>query len=82
MGLQTLHQELKSNLLSFCRNVDEGYFLLSSNKNDMIQYELMLSPFKSKWEICMLQSWVPGFSPDNPSNLAFSTWISLPHYDF
>ena len=25
----------------------------------------------------MLQSWVPGFNPDNPSNLAFPTWVSL-----
>ena len=25
----------------------------------------------------MLQSWVPGFNHDNPSNLAFPTWVSL-----
>lgn len=25
----------------------------------------------------MLQSWVPGFNPNNPSNLAFPTWVSL-----
>lgn len=25
----------------------------------------------------MLQSWIPGFNPDNPSNLAFPTWVSL-----
>ena len=25
----------------------------------------------------MIQSWVPGFNPDNSSNLAFPTWVAL-----
>lgn len=37
----------------------------------------MVSPFRSKWGACMLQSWVPRFNPDNPNNLAFPMWISL-----
>lgn len=46
----------------------------------------MLSPHKLKWGTCMLQSWVPRFNPDNPSNLAFPTWVtlkdlSLEHHD-
>ena len=42
----------------------------------------MVSPFRSKWGTCMMQSWVPGFNPNNLSNLAFPTWVSmrnLPH---
>lgn len=42
----------------------------------------MLFPFKSHWGTCMLQSWVLGFNPDNPSNLAFPTWISLRNMSF
>ena len=30
----------------------------------------------------MLQSWVLGFNPDNPSNLAFPTWIALRQLPF
>ena len=53
---------------------------------DVLYNALMLSPFKTKWGTCMLQSWIPGFNPDNPSNLAFPTCIALrrlsyEHYD-
>ena len=77
MWIQALHQELRGNTLSFCRNVGKGYFILSGDNEDALTQALMLTPFRSKWGTCMLQSWVPGFNPDNPSNLAFPTWVSL-----
>lgn len=45
----------------------------------------MFFPSK-KGGTCMLQSWVHGFNPDNPSNLAFPTWdtlrsLSYKHHD-
>ena len=30
----------------------------------------------------MIQSWVPRFNPDNPSNLAFPTWVALRRLPF
>ena len=30
----------------------------------------------------MIQSWVPGFNPDMPSNLAFPTWVALRNLPF
>ena len=30
----------------------------------------------------MFQSWIPGFDPDNPSNLAFPTWVALRRLPF
>lgn len=42
----------------------------------------MLSPFKSKWDTCILQSWIPGFNLDNPSNLTFPTWVGLRRLPF
>ena len=60
-----------------CRNVGKGYFLLKGDDKDTLNTALMVSPFRSKWGTCMLQSWVPGFNPNNPSNLAFPTWVSL-----
>ena len=42
----------------------------------------MLSPFKSKWGTCMFHSWIPGFNPENSSNLAFLTWLVLRRLPF
>ena len=63
--------------MSLCRNVEKGFFFLSGEDKDVLNKALMASPFRSKWGTCMLQSWVPGFNPDNPINLAFPTWVSL-----
>ena len=77
MWIQALNQELGESGLAFYRNVGKGYFLLKGEDTDALNNALMLSPFISKWGICMLHSWVLGFNPDNPINLAFPTWISL-----
>jgi hypothetical protein len=82
MWIQALNQELRGNTLSFCRNVGKGYFILSGDIEDALTQALMLTPFRSKWGTCMLQSWVPGFNLDNPSNLAFPTWVSLRNMPF
>lgn len=50
---------------------------MSGEDKDALNNALMLSPFMSKWGACMIQSWVRGFNPDNLSNLAFPTWVSL-----
>ena len=68
--------------MSFCMNVGKGYIFLRGEDLDAIHNALMLSPFKSKWDTCMLQSWVPGFNLDNPSNLAFPTWVALRRLSF
>ena len=60
----------------------KGYFILSGDNEDVLSNALMLTPFRSKWGTCMLQSWAPEFNPDNPSNLAFSTWVSLRNMPF
>lgn len=48
MWIQTLNQELRGSTLTFCRNVGEGYFLLSGEDKDALHNALMLSPFRSK----------------------------------
>jgi hypothetical protein len=82
LWIQALNQELRGNTLAFCRNVGKGYFILSGDNEDALTQALMLTPFRSKWGTCMIQSWVPGFNPDNPSNLAFPTWVSLRNMPF
>ena len=75
--LQALNQKIGDSVLTFCMNVGKGYFFLKGEDSDALNRALMLSPYKSKWGTCMIQSWVPGFNPDNPSNLAFPTWVAL-----
>ena len=82
LWLQSLNPELKGCTLLFCMNVGKGYFFLEGNDQDVLCNALMLSPYKTKWGTCMLQSWVPGFNPDNPSNLPFPTWIALQNLPF
>ena len=77
LWIQALNQKLRGNALSLCRNVGKGFFLLRSEDKDTLNALLMVSPFRSKWGTCMLQSWIPRFNPNNPSNLAFPTWVSL-----
>ena len=77
LWIQTLNQKLKGSALSLCRNVGKRFFLLKGEDRDALNTALMASPFRSKWGMCMLQSWVPGFNPDNPNNLASPTWVSL-----
>ena len=80
--LEGLNQRIGDNVLSFCMNVGKGYFFLKGEDPDALNHALMLSPYKSKWGTCMIQSWVPGFDPDNPSNLAFPTWVALRRLPF
>ena len=77
MWLQALNQELRGSLLTICRNLGKGYFFLQSEDKDVLDNALMLSPFKSRWGTCMIQSWVLGFNLENPSNLAFPTLVTL-----
>ena len=80
--LQALNQRIGDNVLTFCMNVGKEYFFLKGEDSDALNRALMLSPYKSKWGTCMIQSWVHGFNPDNPSNLAFPTWVALRRLPF
>lgn len=56
LWIHALNQELRGSSLSLCRNVGKGYFLLSGEDKDTLNNALMVSPFRSKWGTCMLQS--------------------------
>lgn len=82
MWIQTLNQKLRGSSLEFCRNVGKGYFLLGGDDRDALSFALMLSPFRSKWGTCLIQSWIPGFNPANLRNLVFPTWVRLRNMPF
>ena len=77
MWLITLNLELRGSTLTLCRNVGKSYFFMQGDDMDALHNALMLSPFKSKWGMYMLQSWVPYFHHNNPNNLAFPTCVAL-----
>ena len=73
LWIQALNQDLRGNTLELCRNAGRGFFILRGECRDALNNALMMSPFKSKWATCLIQRWVPGFNPNNPSNLVFPT---------
>ena len=57
LWIQALTMEFRGNTLSICRNVGNGFFFfLWADDRDTLLNALMLSPFKSQWGTCMLQS--------------------------
>lgn len=74
--LQTLNQELRGSMW------EKGFFFLLGNDRDALSNALMLSPYKTKRGTCMFQSWIPGFNPDKPNNLAFPMWVTLGELPF
>ena len=53
--LQALNQRIGDNILTFCMNVGKGYLFLKGENADVLNHALMLSPYKSKWETCMIK---------------------------
>ena len=54
--IQDLNCELRGSTLLLCRNIGKGFFFLSGEDKDTLNNALMVSPFRSKWGTCMLQS--------------------------
>lgn len=80
--LETLNQAIGGCALTLNRNVGRGCLFIAGSEKETTHKAMRLSPFKSKLGTCMLQSWLLGFNPENPSNLAFPTWISLRNLSF
>ena len=82
LWIQALNHDLRGSTLELCRNAGRGFFILRGDCRDALNNALMMSPVKSKWGTCLLQSWVPSFNPHNPSNLVFPTWVCLRNMPF
>ena len=63
-------------------NVRKGFFIIKGDNKEALNKVLMLSAFRSKCGTCLIQSWILGFNPQNTSNLAFPTWVSLRNKPF
>ncbi len=43
----------------------------------MVKKLLVLTPFKTSWELVIFQEWVPSFNVDNPRGIRIPIWIIL-----
>jgi len=51
--------------------------MLKSNGPIAMKKLLMLTPFKTCWELVIFQEWVPSLNADNPKGMRIPTWITL-----
>jgi hypothetical protein len=73
------------------RNLGKGFFLLKADCQEVVRNILLLTPFRSRFGLCVFQRWVPDFDPSNDfggtakgakketQSLIIPTWITLRH---
>lgn len=59
------------------RTLGRGFFQVLCKHPAATQKVLMLTPHKSRWGTCILQTWTPGFNATRPVGLKVPTWITL-----
>jgi len=55
----------------------KGFFMLKLDGLVTVKKLLMLTPFKTSWELAIFQEWVPSFNVDNSKGMRIPTWITL-----
>jgi hypothetical protein len=50
-----------------------GFLMLEIDELNTIKRILMLTPLKSSWGMCIFQSWVASFNPNNPKGMQLPT---------
>lgn len=59
------------------RDLGRGFFQVLSKQPAVTQKLLMLTPHRSRWGTCILQTWTPGFNAAKPEGLKIPTWVTL-----
>jgi hypothetical protein len=63
--------------LGLGRDLGCGFFQIYTKSLVVTQKVLMLTPHRSKWGTCILQTWTPDFNSSKPVGLKVPTWITL-----
>jgi hypothetical protein len=50
-------------LVSPGRNLGQGFFILRVKEMEVVRALLLLTPWRSRYGMCIFQKWVPGFDP-------------------
>jgi hypothetical protein len=73
-------------LVTMGRILGQGFFVLRAKETEVIKALLTLTPWRSKYGMCIFQKWVPGFDPSEerggklagaPIGMKILTWITL-----
>jgi len=59
------------------RELGHGFFQVITRKHEVTQKLLTLTPHRSRWGTCILQTWATGFNPCHPTRLKVPTWVTL-----
>lgn len=59
------------------RDLERGFFQVLSKQPAVTQKLLMLTPHRTRWGTCILQTWTPGFNAAKPVGLRIPTWVTL-----
>jgi hypothetical protein len=73
----TVLQRQVGDWIGIGRELGHGFFQLLSKQPATTQKILMLTPHKSRWGTCILQTWTPGFVASKPTGLKVPTWVTL-----
>lgn len=64
------------------RELGRGFFQILSKQQATTQKLVMLTPHRSRWGTCILQSWTSGFNARKPVGLCVPTWVTLKNVPF
>jgi hypothetical protein len=59
------------------RDLGRGFFQIYTKSFITTRKILMLTPHRSRWGTCLLQSWMSNFTSSKPTGLKVPTWITL-----
>jgi hypothetical protein len=59
------------------RDLGKGFFQIYTKSLITTQKILMLTPHRSKWGTCILQTWTSDFTSSKPTGLKVPTWVTL-----
>jgi hypothetical protein len=75
--LVNINAELGGGRVNFSHYEGRGFFSLEADCEKTKTHLLTSTPHRNLRGMCVLQPWVPGFSPDKPQVLYVPTWITL-----
>jgi hypothetical protein len=82
--LETLKVEV--GVVTLGRTLGHGFFILRAQDTAVVRALLLLTPWRSRFGMCVFQKWVPGFDPHEerggnlsaaPQGMKIPTWITL-----
>jgi hypothetical protein len=78
--------KLEVGVVTLGRTLGHGFFILQAQDTEVVRAILLLTPWRSRFGMCVFQKWVPGFDPHEerggsllaaPQGMKIPTWSKL-----